>query len=317
MPDQLTQLPDLTDFSHGWRSLVAREHLIDATLIFNPTLAIDGGAVWMAYRRISPDEWLGGPRTIAMTKLGADLQPVPGSSVDLSARIVDPPGADRWHADPRFFTYQNQVWLSYHDNYRLYAVPLQPDQLAAEIHPLPVRLSDRSPRERERNWGFFDDGELKAVYTINPLVVLEMSRGERGLKAITVAETDASLPWDQERWGEPHGGSMPVRIGDHWFAFFQSASWDAATNHRHYRVGFYGFDAAPPYCLRMMSKEPVLDAGEFEGQKSFYQDWSVVYPSGALNFGDRWLVSLGIHDRSPALAVFDHQTLLDGCSIIR
>jgi predicted GH43/DUF377 family glycosyl hydrolase len=107
---------------------------------------------------------------------------------------------------------------------------------------------------------------------------------------------------------------MPVRVGPYWFSFFQAASYDAATNHRHYRVGFYAFDDSPPHRVRLMSSEPVLDAGQFSGPTSFYRGWSVVYPSGAVHLDGKWLLSLGIHDRRIAFAVRDHAELLDGCA---
>lgn len=308
------RLPELAAVPHGWRGFIERERLLHATYQFNPTLALDGDSIWMAYRRISPDEWLAGPRTIAMCRIGPDFQPVEDSNVDLSARIVDPPGADRWHADPRFFQRGDNTWMSYHDNYRLYLCTFNPESVPQVIEPVPVTLAGSPPRERERNWGFFDvGGVLHAVYTINPLVIVTAAENPDGFAATRVDESRAGIPWDAKRWGEPHGGSMPVRVGDCWFAFFQSASFDESTNRRHYRAGFYGFDAAPPYRLRMMSREPVLDSSEFPDPPSFYQDWSVVYPSGAVHLDGRWLVSLGIHDRLPALAIFDHQTLLDGC----
>jgi predicted GH43/DUF377 family glycosyl hydrolase len=109
---------------------------------------------------------------------------------------------------------------------------------------------------------------------------------------------------------------MPVRVGPYWFAFFQAASYDEATNHRHYRVGFYGFEHFPPHRIRLMSSEPVLDAGQFPGPTSFYNAWSVVYPSGAVYLNGKWLLSLGIHDRRIAFAVLDHSALLKGCRAV-
>jgi predicted GH43/DUF377 family glycosyl hydrolase len=204
--------------------------------------------------------------------------------------------------------------MSHHDNYRLALTRLEPAHLANRLRPRAVELVGRSPRERERNWGFFDDGALKAIYTIRPHVVLALEEDDRQFAAFTLYETASRLPWDVARWGEPHGGSMPTKVGEHWFAFFQSASYDSTTEQRHYHVGFYGFDAEPPHGITFMSKRPLLSADAFEGERSFYKDWAVVYPSGAVICDGRWLVSLGIHDRKPGLLVFDHAALLRDCA---
>lgn len=294
--------------------MIDRRRLLPATYHFNPTIATDGLSVWMVYRRISPDEWLAGPRTLGLCRLGQDLQPEEDSNVDLSARIDDPPGANRWHADPRLFRRGDHLWMSYHDNHSLFLTPLDPAQVPERLRPRGVDLVGRSRRERERNWGFFDDGALKAIYAIPSHVVLTLGENGARFDALPLCETKGRLPWDVARWGEPHGGCMPFKVGRYWFAFFQSARYDPSTEGRHYSVGFYGFDAEPPHRIAFMSAEPVLEADSFEGERSFYKNWAVVYPSGALFHDGRWLVSLGIHDRTLGLAAFDHGTLLRACA---
>jgi predicted GH43/DUF377 family glycosyl hydrolase len=307
-------LPELGSLPHGWTRGLDLDRLLPATCLFNPALVIQDHDLWMAYRRVSPDEWLAGPRQLGLCRIGPDLQADPESNVDLSAAIDDPPGADTWHADPRLFRRDAEVWLSYHDNYRLCLAELPLDRID-RVKPRLVRLSDRPARPRERNWGFFQTPlGLRAVYSICPHVVLGIQERTEMFEAVTLAESASSLPWDRNRWGEPHGGSMPVRVGRHWFSFFQAASYDEATNHRHYRVGFYGFEDASPHRICLMSSEPVLDAGLFPGPTSFYNAWSVVYPSGAVYLDGKWLLSLGIHDRRIAFAVLDHAVLLEGCA---
>jgi predicted GH43/DUF377 family glycosyl hydrolase len=308
------QLPDLRCASHGRAWMLDRRRLLPATYLFNPTIAVHKGSIWMSYRRISPDEWLAGPRTLGLCRLGPDLQPDADSNIDLSARISDPPGADRWHADPRLFHRNRQLWMSYHDNYRLFLMTLEPERMPKHVYPQGIDLIGRKLQERERNWGFFDDGVLKAVYTIHPHIVLSIKETAIRFEASDCYETVSQIPWDIESWGPPHGGSMPIRIGRHWFAFFQSASYDPSRDQRHYCVGFYGFDAEPPHKIRLMSTAPILEADSFEGERSFYRKWSVVYPSGAFFLDGRWLVSLGIHDRDCALVVFDHAALLKRCA---
>ena len=276
--------------------------LLPATHQFNPSLGVADGEVWMVYRRVDLDEWLNGPRRIGLCRLGRDLQPDPASNIDLSERIVDPPNAKRWHADPRMFSYSGRLWFSYHDNYSLYVAPLEP--LCRAVRPIPVNLRGRARRERERNWGFFHDGTLKAVYTIPQHVVLGLTETDGGLDATPICESVQRLPWDTAQFGEPHGGSMPVYVEGLWYAFFQSATFDVMTEHRRYFVGMYAFRPEPPHNIVAMTTKPILDGNAFDGPRSFFKGWAVVYPSGAIFDSGRWVVSLGIHDRRLAIRRF-------------
>ena len=84
---------------------VDRTRLLPADAHFNPSLGVVDDELWLVYRRViknaraSSLEW---PRRVAACRLDAELQPVQESNVDLSARIVDPPNAHRWHADADF-----------------------------------------------------------------------------------------------------------------------------------------------------------------------------------------------------------------------
>lgn len=288
--------------------------LLPADYLFNPTIVRWDRSLWMIYRRVTRQEGLSlveWPRTLAMCRVDEDLQPVPDSNVDLSAQIDDAPAARRWHADPRLFLREGGPWLSFHDNHDLYIARLRPNRVGERLSPKRMALADRNRRQRERNWGFFDDGTLKALYTIDPLVVLAVEEGSGQLDCRTLYETQARLPWDIARWGAPHGGSSPVRVGSDWYAFFSSNTpARPGSDRKVYRMGFFGFDAEPPHRIRYMSQHPILEADLIEGPGSFYCDHAVVYPAGAVYDQGRWLVSLGVNDRTLAFMAFDHQRLI-------
>ncbi len=62
-----------------------------------------------------------------------------------------------------------------------------------------------------------------------------------------------------------------------------------------------------------MSAQPVIEGNTFDGPLSFWHDYAVVYPAGSVYHEGRWLVSVGIHDRSLGFAMFDHESLLASC----
>jgi len=303
--------------SHGELFRPDLTRLLPAKYLFNPTIISWSGALWMIYRRVNPQpgltlvEW---PRTLAMCRLGTDLEADVDSNVDLSARIEDAPGARHWHADPRLFMREDGPWMSYHDNNDIYVLPIQPGKLAERLPARRIVLADRIRRRQERNWGLFDDGAFKALYTIDPTVVLELERTGNQFDARTVCEGPPHRLWDAAQWGDPHGGSSPVLVGSCWFVFFSSNKQvDTGSEQRIYSMGFLGFDAKPPYRILYMSPYPIFSAASIEGPRSFYCDHAVIYPAGALFDRGRWLVSVGIHDRALGFIAFDHDHLLAEC----
>jgi len=301
---------------HGELFTPDLSRLLPATYHFNPSLAVWNGALWMAYRYVTPRqgvslfEW---HREFGVCRLGDDLEPLMESNADVSGRIRTA-GGKRWFADPRLFLHGKSAWVSYHDDKDLYVFPIDFEQLPERILPQRLVLVDRASRSGERNWGFFDDGAFKAVYSIHPHVVLKLEEYKEQMDARSLYETEVPIPWNVKRWGEPHGGSSPVRVGSCWFSFFQSSARVSRWSKKKvYRMGFYGFDADPPHKIRFMSKEPILVADSIGGPWSYYRGHAVVFPSGALFDDGRWLVSLGIHDRTMAFTVFGHKRLLESC----
>jgi|GEM_PF-4467253 len=135
----------------------------------------------------------------------------------------------------------------------------------------------------EKNWGWFEhDGELYAVYSISPHVVVRLRDGER-------FATANQLPWSG---GYLRGGAPPVRVGDRYVCWFHGATEEKSG--RVYNVGVYEFEAAPPFRVLRQSPAPLLwasgeDAVE-DGSKR------VVFPCGAVLRGGEWLVSSGSAD---------------------
>ena len=88
-------------------------------------------------------------------------------------------------------------------------------------------------------------------------------------------------------------------VGDTWFSFFHgSRPFVPGSEQKIYSVGFYGFSAPAAAC------GDAHDAGadrfgpeHLAAPYSFFLDYMVAYPSGALYVDGTWLVSLGIHDR--------------------
>lgn len=144
----------------------------------------------------------------------------------------------------------------------------------------------------EKNWIWFQNhGKWHCVYSINPHVVFSASMDGSVLETHKPARP-IKLPWS---FGEPRGGTPPIRIGDEYLCFFHSSqNWQ--DRKRRYFMGAYTFDAEPPFEIRRMTTTPLLVGSD--------QDFRhlggplVIFPSGALLKNNEFLVVFGVNDEA-------------------
>ncbi len=187
--------------------------------ITNPAIQrFDGGWV-MAYKVVTAHYRR---ERFAICRLDDGLNVVPGSVVPLSDTI---PNITPQVGDPRLIVYDGRLWAVY-CHFRLpsllYLAEVDGDSLAARGAARPLLLDDR--QWQEKNWMIFDHaGDLWAVYTIAPHVILQLDLRDPAVircRRRYVTEWDVSAY--ARRWGEPRGGSSPVRVGDAYYVFFHS-----------------------------------------------------------------------------------------------
>ena len=105
--------------------------------------------------------------------------------------------------------------------------------------------------------------------------------------------------------GEPRGSTPPVRVGDEYFAFFHSRSAKGE-----YHVGFYSFEAKPPFRVLRWPSVPCLSpfgtetSDECKGLK-------VLFPGGVVLADGEWLMAYGMGDKACCLARYRHAELLE------
>lgn len=137
----------------------------------------------------------------------------------------------------------------------------------------------------EKNWQFFDyENQLYAVYTIKPHVILQIDSND----AKEVYRTNDKWEWSG---GMRRGGASPVRVGDEYICFFHGKIMHNTT----YNIGVYSFEAKPPFRITRFSKQPIYEA--VLKTKPADQYCPVIFPCGAVQQGEDWLISCGVHDR--------------------
>lgn len=197
----------------------AAERPVGQFYVTNPALQQFGGQWLMAYKVVTPYY---GIERFAICRLDSHLKVVPGSIVPLSDTI---PNITSQVGDPRLIVFRERLWCVY-CHFRLpsllYLVELDADTLAARGPARPLLLDDR--QWQEKNWMLFEhEGELLAVYTIAPHIILQLDLHDSGV--IRCRRTYAT-EWDVSAYarlfGDPRGGAPPVRVGEAYFVFFHS-----------------------------------------------------------------------------------------------
>lgn len=314
--------------------------------VYNPAIVRFGRRLLLACRVDSGDR-SGIQRRIAVCALDEQMQVIPGSASPLSDTIQN---GGNLHYDPRFLVYQGRLFVHYNNNFqtrpnKIYLVELDPDMLEANA---PARLLnlDGPRREIEKNWLFFEhDGELLVVYTIAPHTILRAEFSGAGpIVCRPVFQTDWDVSAYAARWGEPRGGTPPVRVNDVYVSFFHSRYplnrlhwvlryWPiapgtklprylSAVERRARRLfarvcyvgGAYVFKAEPPFEPVWLSPQPLLHpqnelSPQYRRQANFFAA-GIVYPCGlAWQNPSGWLVSCGVHDERCVIRRFSHSDL--------
>ena len=322
----------------------------DDLFVFNPAIINYAEDLLMVYRVDFGRHKASFRRAAcAICRLDTDGHVIAGSVVALSDTIVD--GGDN-HYDPRFLIFRDRLFVHYNNNWdskpnQIYLVELDPDTLHAQSAARPLLL-DGPRQEIEKNWMLFDhDGELYAIYQIDPHIVLHLELGDHGP---IFCRPVYSSQWDPssyvKRYGTPRGGTPPVRAGEKYISIFHSRRQSQPLNsttvlsvsHSLNRVrlwvllkqwirrklypfqyfgGVYSFAATPPFMPAFIQSNPLLRP-EFEDRRrrpTANHLWprAVVFPGGLVRLDDgRWLVSYGVHDERCVLRILSQNELWSG-----
>jgi len=287
--------------------------------LFNPAITRFQDQLLLIYRVVTPD----GRRRLAMCRLTDDHQVVPGSVTPFSDFLH---GGGDWHADGRFCTLGDRLFVHYNDGglrgrlgvNQIYLVEIDPVRLIPQGPPRPLLLT--GPRQPvEKNWLLFEhDGELWAIYTIAPHVVLHVTLGDDGpVLCRPVYQHDWDVQSYTRRYGQLRGGAPPVRVGDQYVVFFHSSfvahPWrhrlyrllrQAPTNTIHYVGGVYGFAAKPPFAPLWLHPSPLLLPPLLPRRRKQLNPAVAysAYPCGAIWQDQQWLVTLGARNEYCCLA---------------
>lgn len=192
--------------------------------------------------------------------------------------------------DPRLFIFNDELYLSYTDGYKMAQAKINPDTLQAEDS---FYLDRPDPKRTEKNWTFFEhEQKLHCLYDVNTQHIFEMYREKRDRSY----QTEFKHDW---KYGEIKGGTSPVRYGENFITFFHSTTQLRYRNRtsRQYFMGALIFEAKPPFKPIAISKEPFI-CGEVVNPNipRLNNNIFVVFPSGLIRKENSFAVSFGFND---------------------
>jgi predicted GH43/DUF377 family glycosyl hydrolase len=267
---------------------------------FNGSIIRHRGRTLMAYRT----GWAGAE--IHLCELGEGDRPGPSITLDLRHALS---GYGR--EDPRLFLFRDRLHVSFIGFDGDWNGSMATNQLYARLREnftveaiYAPKIDGRPWGRWEKNWGFFEcDGQLYAVYTIDPHVVLRIE----GDRAELASQTPNPFEWSG---GRMSGGAPPVLVGGEYWNWFHGvhelgSKWPT----RQYTIGLYTFDAKPPFGIRHFAPNPIA-CGD-EATRPADQYCSVIFPGGTTFDGETWRIACGIHDRWIEIRDYSHPQVLD------
>ena len=155
----------------------------------------------------------------------------------------------------------------------------------------------------EKNWlWFFHENRLHMVYSTYPHVVVPLDDDLKPGKSYT---THAMHPdWI---YGEPRGGTPPVRVGNEYWTFYHSSvPW--INKKRRYSIGACAFEATQPFQIKRMTPKPILIGSKFDPWDD--KKPACVFACGAIIRDGTWLITLGVNDLNSAWIEVPHKELV-------
>lgn len=272
---------------------------------YNPSLIRYGKRLLMAYRYHPGGQ---SASKLAIAELGEDFRVSKNAVMD----IADGKSVE----DPRLFTYDGQLCISYvvsnvpDPNARCVVRWGMVDETSWRITgQWMVQHGQNNDTGREKNWVFYEDrGHVRCIYQSYP----EVERLTVNQASVDTIEKCKSMHW---KYGQQKGGSQPFKqASGECIRFFHSRLDNGPSPIRHrYYVGAFLTDSEGH--VKAVSKKPILRGSEFdtlteaEHRECSHYKPNVVFPCGAIENGDGWLLSVGINDCQCAIVKVEKKDL--------
>lgn len=266
---------------------------------YNPSIIRFNGRLLMAYRWHPEHE---SQTRLAIAELADDFSVMNDRDIFVQARSAE---------DPRLFVYGDDLCIGFVDSTWPETNPkcvtkygklreYQDHWAIEDIHQPMIGRNDGSALEK--NWTFWDGSHLTCLYQTSPEVITHCLSGDNSMMFY-------KLPGPRWPWGPIRGGTSPFKYKDGFLRFFHSGlDNEPSPWRRRYYVGAMLINQpTPSFSILAVSKEPILrgserdDLNEMEQSGCSQYKAKVVFPCGAIEHKDGWLLSVGVNDAYCAL----------------
>ncbi len=276
---------------------------------YNPSIIRHNGRLLMAYR-YHPGNNLS--TRLAMAEFDGRWNVVKNMEIETPA-----PGQST--EDPRLFTFQGQLWMSWVDADFPSPAPTAVVKIGrlTQVSSLwniedaqqPLRDGENRGAMTQKNWNFWEHD--KGLYWIHGI-----TNGFQVVKELANEKADYSSKAPHWPYGEIRGGSSPLPYQGKLLRFFHSSlDFELPPTQRRYFMGAAVMEAEPPFATVAVSKSPIVigseldDLSETERGKCLQFKMKVVFPAGAIIHEDGFVVSCGVNDSESALLMVKEKDL--------
>jgi predicted GH43/DUF377 family glycosyl hydrolase len=205
--------------------------------------------------------------------------------------------------DPRAIEFNNHWFVFYTDGLTIGVAKLTLDTcdvIYSHYFKLPPRdmISNQSDG-REKNWiPVVSNNQLYILYSDTPRTIFRCRDDLDELTVVTREKFDYSVTWP---YGNVRGGCPPVPYDNDtliWFFHSSRLIYFSITvnNPRIYFIGAYVTENKYPFNILKISTFPIFFGTPCHYRKNIDHRSNIVFPCGAVQEGDTFLISMGIND---------------------
>lgn len=264
---------------------------------YNPSIIKTYDQTWLTYRY----HFAGDARTkLSLSILCAE----DGFTGTVIGTPRDLPLTGNSLEDARLFSLHGENWMSWvESNFIGQANPkcvvkyaqLEPGLKINRIFQ--IKAGSNDGLAIEKNWVFFaSDDNLFCLWKSDQIIW--------HIHGDTVVGEE-SAPGPRWPYGEPRGDCI-IPYDGKLIRFFHSSLRNeiGPVPHRYY-VGACLMEARPPFKVLAVSKKPILYGSEVDNlkrsERPFHWKANVIFPGGAVQDGDGWILAVGVNDAACAL----------------
>lgn len=221
--------------------------------------------------------------------------------------IIKDEVVDEQYEDPRVLIHDNKIYVGC-ANYQLHVSEKIHQKILVfdhnfnhidNIHPIydGNEVNCISNTKFQKNWTYFvHDNKILCVYQMKPHTVVEFDNKGHVLTEYKT-HVDITKTW---KFGEPRMGSNPILKDGVYHNFFHSSlPWKNPK--RQYFMGYYTFEAKPPFKIIEISKDPIIWGNEADFRFLPNSNPIVVFPCGAIYEDNSFYVSFGFNDEKTGI----------------